>query len=136
MTSPMSLAPLLNAGPLIAAHAMTAMAAFGLGAAQLLCRKGTTSHRMLGWLWIVLMVFIAAGSFGIHTIRQFGPFSWIHGLSLFALVMLVVGVAHARAGRIEAHRWTMIGLFVGALVIAGAFTLAPGRVMHHVVFGS
>jgi len=28
-----------------------------------------------------------------------------------------------------------MSLFVGALVIAGAFTLLPGRLMHEVVFG-
>jgi len=30
----------------------------------------------------------------------------------------------------------MLGLFLGALVIAGLFTLLPGRLMHAVVFGS
>jgi uncharacterized membrane protein len=30
----------------------------------------------------------------------------------------------------------MLGLFAGALVIAGAFTFWPGRIMHAVVFGS
>ena len=132
----LSLAPLLDAGPLIAAHAAVAGAALVLGIVQLGRRKGTPAHRALGWTWVALMVFIAGGSFAIHTIRQFGPFSWIHALSLFTLVMLWVGVAHARAGRIEAHRWTMISLFVGALVVAGLFTLVPGRVMHHVVFGN
>jgi uncharacterized membrane protein len=29
----------------------------------------------------------------------------------------------------------MISIFAGALVIAGVFTLVPGRVMHTVVFG-
>ena len=49
--------------------------------------------------------------------------------------MLVVAILHARAARIEAHRWTMIGLFAGALVITGLFTLMPSRVMHQVVSG-
>jgi uncharacterized membrane protein len=30
----------------------------------------------------------------------------------------------------------MLGLFAGALIIAGIFTLVPGRIMHRVVFGS
>ncbi len=30
----------------------------------------------------------------------------------------------------------MIGLFLGALVVAGLLTLVPGRVMHEVVFGA
>jgi uncharacterized membrane protein len=29
----------------------------------------------------------------------------------------------------------MIAIFVGALVVAGLFTLMPGRIMHAVVFG-
>ena len=28
------------------------------------------------------------------------------------------------------------GLALGALVVAGLFTLVPGRIMHHVVFGN
>jgi uncharacterized membrane protein len=49
--------------------------------------------------------------------------------------MLVVGVVAARRHRVRAHAITMISIFAGALVIAGAFTLVPGRVMHTVVFG-
>jgi uncharacterized membrane protein len=30
----------------------------------------------------------------------------------------------------------MTAIFVGALVIAGLFTLMPGRIMHAVVFGN
>jgi uncharacterized membrane protein len=30
---------------------------------------------------------------------------------------------------------TMISIFAGALVIAGIFTLVPGRIMHAVLFG-
>jgi uncharacterized membrane protein len=30
----------------------------------------------------------------------------------------------------------MILIFTGALVVAGLFTLLPGRIMHQVVFGS
>jgi uncharacterized membrane protein len=29
----------------------------------------------------------------------------------------------------------MIAIFAGALVVAGLFTLMPGRIMHAVVFG-
>jgi uncharacterized membrane protein len=29
----------------------------------------------------------------------------------------------------------MIGIFSGALVVAGLFTLLPGRIMHAVIFG-
>lgn len=52
------------------------------------------------------------------------------------LVMLPLGVLAARRHRVSAHSKTMIGLFIGALVIAGLFTLAPDRLMHQVVFSS
>jgi uncharacterized membrane protein len=44
-------------------------------------------------------------------------------------------VLHARRHWVRSHRAAMISLFAGALVIAGVFTLLPGRVMHEVVFG-
>jgi uncharacterized membrane protein len=131
----MSLAPLLNALPPIPLHAIAAMAAFVLGAVQLAAPKGTLPHRTLGWIWVPLMALVAASSFWIHQIRLLGPWSPIHLLSIFTLVMLPLGVWRAHRHDVSAHRKTMISLFVGALVIAGAFTLVPGRIMHAVVFG-
>jgi uncharacterized membrane protein len=131
----MTLEPLLRAAPAIQIRAIAAMAAFVLGAIQLTAPKGTLPHRMLGWIWVTLMALVAAGSFFIHTIREFGPFSVIHLVSLFVLVLLPRAVLAARRGDVGAHRRAMISLYVGALVIAGGFTLYPGRIMHAVVFG-
>jgi uncharacterized membrane protein len=41
----------------------------------------------------------------------------------------------ARRHVVIGHKLTMLGLFAGALVIAGIFTFAPGRIMHRVMFG-
>src|SRR6201990_2529619 len=131
----MSLTPLLNAAPEIQVHAFAAMAAFVLGAVQLAAPKGTLPHRTLGWIWVALMMAVAASSFWIHQIRLLGPWSPIHLLSIFTLVMLSLGVWRAHRHDVNAHRWTMIGIFTGALVIAGLFTLVPGRIMHAVIFG-
>ena len=49
--------------------------------------------------------------------------------------MLPVGVLRAHRHDVTVHRRTMLGLFIGGLVIAGIFTFVPGRVMYHVVFG-
>ena len=73
------------------------------------------------------MAAIAISSFWIHEIRLLGPFSPIHALSIFTLVMLPLAVLHARSHRVTQHRKAMISIFVGALVIAGAFTFLPGR---------
>lgn len=50
--------------------------------------------------------------------------------------MLPLAVWEAHAHRVAVHRLIMIMLFSGALVIAGLFTLLPGRIMHTVVFGA
>jgi uncharacterized membrane protein len=131
----MTLAPLLEATPAIQVHAFAAMTAFALGIIQLAAPKGTVPHRTLGWIWVTLMLIVSITAFFIHQIRLWGPWSPIHLLAIFVLIMLPVAVFAARRHAVERHRRTMIGLFVGALVIAGLFTLAPGRIMHAVVFG-
>jgi uncharacterized membrane protein len=131
----MNLAPLTGASLAIQVHAYAALAAFMLGLVQLARVKGTQSHRALGYTWVVLMLIVAVSSFWIHDLRIWGPWSPIHLLSVFTLTMLPVGLLHARRRNVRGHKLTMLGLFAGALIIAGIFTLAPGRIMHRVVFG-
>jgi len=131
----MNLAPLTNAPFAIQLHAYAALAAFVLGAVQLARVKGTTQHRALGYTWVGLMLIVAISSFWIHDMRVWGPWSPIHLLSILALTMLPLGVYYARSHRVRGHKLTMRGLFAGALVIAGIFTLVPGRIMHRVLFG-
>jgi uncharacterized membrane protein len=33
------------------------------------------------------------------------------------------------------HRFAMVSLYVGGILIAGAFTFVPGRLMYRVFFG-
>ena len=64
----MTLAPLLNASPVIQAHACFAFAAIGLGAKQMALPKGAPPHRRAGWMWAILMSAVAATSLFIHAI--------------------------------------------------------------------
>jgi uncharacterized membrane protein len=64
-----------------------------------------------------------------------GPWSPIHLLSIFTLAMLPLAVWAAHRHAVDHHRRAMTGLFFGALVIAGLFTLMPGRIMHKVALG-
>jgi uncharacterized membrane protein len=132
----MTLAQLLDAAPAIPLHAFSAIAAFALGFVQFAAPKGTLPHRTVGWIWVALMLVVAVSSFWIHQIRLLGPFSPIHFLSIFTLVMLPVAVWKAHTHQVAPHRRIMTYLFLGALVVAGLFTLVPGRVMHRVVFGT
>ena len=127
--------PLLAEPLTIRAHAFAAMGAIALGTWQMAGAKGTRRHRVAGWAWVGLMAAVVATSFFIHGIRQWGPWSWIHLLSILTAVTLPPTVLAARRGRHAAHARGMTALFVLALLITGAFTLWPGRIMHAVVFG-
>ena len=112
------------------------MTALLLGSVQLVSPKGILPHRAVGWLWVLLMAVVAGSSFLIHTICSIGSFSPIHALSIITLVALPIAVGHARNHRVTRHKRAMLLLFAGALVVAGVFTLWPGRIMHDVVFGT
>ena len=131
----MSLVPLLDAAAAIPLHAFAAMSAFVLGVIQLAAPKGTLPHRTLGWIWVSLMMAVAISSFWIHEIRLVGPWSPIHLLSIFVLITVPLAVWKAHRHQVADRRIIMISVFSGGLVIAGLFTLLPGRIMHAVVFG-
>ena len=132
----MTLAPLLNASPVIQIHAFAAMAAFALGLMQFAAPKGTIPHRTIGWVWVALMSAVGVSAFFIHEIRMWGPWSPIHLLAIYTLAMLPLAVQHARRHRVPNHKRAMISIFIGGLVIAGAFTFVPGRIMHAVATGN
>ncbi len=130
-----NLDPLLNASTAIQIHAVAAILAFGLGVVQFAAPKGTLPHRSLGWLWVIIMMVVAVSSLWIHEIRLLGPWSPIHLISLWVIASLPLAVIAARHHRIVSHKRAMIGLFTGGLLLAGAFTFLPGRLMPEVFFG-
>ncbi|WP_037914774.1 DUF2306 domain-containing protein [Sulfitobacter sp. 20_GPM-1509m] len=130
-----SVQPLVQAGPTIFIHATLAIGALVLGIWQMLATKGTPQHRLIGRVWVGIMAIVALSSFWIHEFRLFGPFSPIHILSAITLVSLPFAVRAARQGNINKHRRMMRMLFFIGLLVPGAFTLLPGRVMHAVFFG-
>ncbi|MEL6287949.1 MAG: DUF2306 domain-containing protein [Pseudomonadota bacterium] len=133
--SDLSFTPLWNDGPIIAAHALLALFAVGLGGFQLAMEKGTLRHRSLGYVWVSAMGVVALSSFWIHELRVVGPFSPIHLLSVLVLFSLVSAVLAARRGNIRLHRITLVQLYIFGLILTGAFTFMPGRTMHAVLFG-
>lgn len=132
----MSLTPLLEAPLPVQIHAFAAIAALLLGALVLFRRKGTALHKALGRVWAVLMLITAVSALFINEIRLIGPFSPIHIFSVVTFVGLAYGIGEIRRGNVRAHRATMQGLYFFALILAGAFTLLPGRRMHDVLFGA
>jgi len=114
---------------------VAALVALLLGAVQLVATKGTMKHRILGYLWVLLMAGVAISAAFIHEIRFWGAFSPIHLLIPIVLVSLWRGVRAARQGNICQHQQIMRSLYFFALIVTGLFTLLPGRVMYHVIFG-
>jgi uncharacterized membrane protein len=125
------------AAPLwVQVHALAALSALILGAVQLAAPKGTLPHRAVGWGWVALMATAALSSFVFVWGPGYTGLGPIHILSVVTLVSLVLLVRDARRGRIKAHRSGALWLFVTALVITGAFTLLPGRLMHCIAFAA
>src|SRR5437868_8663243 len=96
----MSLAPLLNASPVIQVHAFAAMAAFALGLVQFVAPKGTLPHRTIGFIWLALMLTVAISSFWIHSIRLWGPWSPIHLISIYVIAMVPLAIYYAHTHKI------------------------------------
>lgn len=119
-------------------HLGTVVPAFAIGAFQLLRRKGTPSHKLLGKIYMVLM--LATGFITLAMPAQVGPqflhhFGLIHIFSLLALLNVPVAYFAARRGNINLHRANMISLYVGGILIAGALAFSPGRMLHGWLFG-
>ncbi len=130
----MTFEPLLNAPIAIQIHVAAVIPAALLGAYLLAWPKGTPRHRLLGKIWLALMVVTALSSFFIHQINMFHGFSPIHLLSILVLFGCWGAIANARRRNIEAHKRSVRGLYLGGIVGAGAFTFLPGRIMNEVAF--
>lgn len=116
-------------------HAIAAMIAIMLGGIQLVMKKGGTIHVFIGKAWVFIILVVAFSSFFIHQIQFWGLYSPIHLLSILTIILTAFGINLARQGKIKRHGQVMAALYGFALILAGLFTLLPGRVMHAVFFG-
>ena len=125
---------LARASTAIKIHLASALAALLLGVVQLAGVKGDRNHRLLGWTWCALILTAAVSSLFIRQING-GALSFIHIITGWTLVALPMGIYAARRGRVAAHRKHMTGLFLGAIIIAGALSFLPGRLMWELLLG-
>ncbi|WP_114966021.1 DUF2306 domain-containing protein [Alkalilacustris brevis] len=127
--------PIIYSTPLIQLHIWAALVAFGIGPFAILRRRRDVWHRVAGHVWVAAMVVTSLTALGIFEIRLIGPFSPIHLLALLVPVMLWRAVAAIRAGRRVQHARTMTQLYIMSMLVAGGFTLLPGRRLNAVLFG-
>ena len=126
---------LLNESQPIPLHAIAAMIAIILGGIQLYMKKGGATHKLLGRVWVGLILIVSFSSFFIHEIKLWGAYSPIHLVSLWTIFSVGLAIYFVRVGKIKRHKQAMLALYVFALIITGLFTLLPGRTMNQVVFG-
>ena len=119
-------------------HLATVLPAFAIGTYQIfVSQKGAPLHRALGYIYLTLMSITAVTTLFIHQVNPAGPFGFsiIHLFVPLTLFGVVGAVSGARTHNIARHRRSMIGLYVGGLLIAGGLTFLPGRLMHQIFFG-
>lgn len=122
--------------PVVFLHLVSAFAALLLGIAILARRKGTGSHRVLGWAWVLLMAAAAVTSALLRDDRlpNLWGFTPIHAFTVLVGIGLPWAVWNARRGNIAVHRKTMRHLYIGGCVVAGLFTLVPGRLLGNLLW--
>lgn len=122
-------ADLTHLSPAVQAHLLLALGALLLGPAALWSRKGTPGHRRLGYLWVLLMLGAAVSSLFIRDFRlpNVAGYTPIHLLVLLTFSGIGAGLWFVARRRIHAHQRAMRGTYIGGCLVAGLFTLLPGR---------
>jgi uncharacterized membrane protein len=126
---------LIAAAPLVVqVHLLTVLAAFVLATAQIAGAKGTALHRAMGWALVALFITTALDSLFIRNPGG-GPFNPFQFFSIWTLIAIPVAVFAARRHNVTFHGRMMTGFYVGSLIVAGALTFIPGRLLWRVFFG-
>lgn len=127
----------MNYDILMYAHLTTVVPCVFLGAYVLLAKKGTRVHRFLGKIYMVLMLITAFITLFMPALvgPQFlGHFGWIHLFSFLTIYTVPTAYTAIRKGNVRAHKRKMVLLYIGAILIAGGFTFAPGRYLNELFF--
>lgn len=129
-----NIAPLLATPASVQLHVAAAMLALVVGVVIFLLPKGTGFHRALGWTWVSSMIVVAATSVAMIVDLKTGV-NALHVFTAVTVVSLWAGLTGIRRGDVRQHAGSMMGLYVGGLIVAGVFAFIPGRTMWQVVFG-
>ncbi|MEH6346083.1 MAG: DUF2306 domain-containing protein [Bermanella sp.] len=118
-------------------HLATILPAFLIATYLLLNRKGSPLHKTLGKTYMLLMLFTAMVTLFMPAKvggAIVGHFGFIHFFSFSVFLTVPMAYFAARTGKMTLHIGNMIGLYVGGILIAGAFAFSPGRLLHTWLF--
>lgn len=110
---------------IIIVHAVSALYVLLLGPVQILRRRRDLAHRVLGTTWVVAMLIVCLSSFFIVP----DGFSWLHALSTWTLVCMVVAIVAIRRGAVAVHRGFMVGSYLGTLTAFAFAAFVPTRLI-------
>lgn len=128
--------------PVIAIHMTAAVLAVVTGPVALWARRGREQHprlhRAFGYAWVTLMVITAVSALFIRdrTLPNIAGYTPIHILVPVTLGSLVLAFVALARRNIATHRATMKNLYIGACLVAGVFTLLPGRLLGSLLWSS
>jgi len=132
--------------PAIAIHLSAALGALVLGPVALWARRGHAAgasgqrprlHRAAGYAWATLMLATAVSALFIrdYQLPNIAGYTLIHLFVPYTLGGLFMAFWYLYRGNIRAHRQNMLGLYFGACIGAGVFTLLPQRYLGQLVWG-
>jgi len=132
----MNLDPLYDTLSIV--HLSTIGPAFLIGTYIILTKKGSGQHKFLGRIYMVLMLFTALVTLLMSALvgpTLFNHFGLIHLLSVLVLYSVPSAYFSIKAGNVKKHKAAMVGLYIGGMLVAGGFTLVPGRFLGDLLFG-
>ena len=118
-------------------HFATIAPCFLMGIWLLLRPKGTPIHKLLGKIYVVLISFssvVAAAMPAAAGPRLWNHFGIIHLFCVAVFISIPYAIWAIKRGNVRGHAYTMRGLFLGGVIIAGALALGPGRLLHSWLF--
>ena len=131
----MNIEPVLQASPAIKIHLAAVLPALAIGTWQVFFSvKGSRFHRIFGFTYLALMTIAATSAFFIRSVGR-GSLTPIHLFIPLTFFGVFAAIWYVRRGQIEKHRRAMLSLYFGGLLLAGALTLLPGRIMYRAFFG-
>jgi len=119
-------------------HLATVVPCIFIGAVLIVMKKRTRIHQTLGKIYMLLMLVTSGVALFMPAkvgSQVLGHFGWIHGFCLLTLYTVPTAYLAIRKGTVTSHKRKMILLYIGAIVIAGGFTLTEGRFLHQLLFG-
>ena len=118
-------------------HFATIAPCFLMGIWLLLRPKGTPIHKLLGKIYVVLISFssvVAAAMPAAAGPRLWNHFGIIHLFCVAVFISIPYAIWAIKRGNVRGHAYTMRGLFLSGVIIAGTLALGPGRLLHSWLF--